>query len=133
MSVRAACDRLMTVTTSTSVETGLMQSANIQLFATSDSCTVNAGQLLLLSTIDKTRLQAPLGCRCNTKAVSKKTLRQRNDLVQSRPMAALMQQDYDNQTDCDSNCHEMVIAVHKKYEIFKDSPPITKPGKPCTP
>jgi hypothetical protein len=123
----------MTVTASTSVETGLMQSANIQLFAASDSCTANAGQLLLLSTIYKMRLQTPLGCRYNTRAVSKKTLYRRNDLVRSRPTAALMQQDYDNQTDCDSNCHEMVIAVHKKYEIFKHSPPITKPGKPCTP
>ena len=86
-----------------------------------------------LSTIDKSRLQAPLGCRGDAKAASKKTLYRRNDLVQSRPMAASMQQDYDNQTDCDSNCHELVIAVHKKYEIFKHSPPITKPGKPCTP
>jgi hypothetical protein len=122
----------MTVTASTSVEMGLMQSANIQLFAANDSRTVNAGQLLLLSTIDKMRLQAPLDCRCDAKAVSKKTLYRRNDLVQSRPTAALMQQDYDNQTGCDSNCHELVIAVHKKYEIFKHSPPITKPGKPCT-
>jgi len=118
----------MTVTTSTSVETGLMQSANIQLFAASDSCTVNVGPLSQLSTIEQMRLQTPLDCRYNTKAVSKKTLYPRNELVQSWPMAASTQQDYDNQTDCDSNCHELVIAVHKKYEIFKHSPPITKPG-----